>query len=70
MAVAGRILVYGGKGALGSVCVNHFKAKNYVSMFGILIHMVSVPDCGCYVVLRQKKATKQKNVFFACFNIT
>lgn len=29
MAVAGRILVYGGKGALGSVCVNHFKAKNY-----------------------------------------
>ena len=44
MAVAGRILVYGGKGALGSVCVNHFKAKNYVSMFHILlvIHMVSM----------------------------
>lgn len=30
MALAGKILVYGGKGALGSVCVSHFKAKNYV----------------------------------------
>ncbi|XP_076104633.1 dihydropteridine reductase-like [Mytilus galloprovincialis] len=29
MALAGKILVYGGKGALGSVCVSHFKAKNY-----------------------------------------
>ncbi|XP_052101838.1 dihydropteridine reductase-like [Mytilus californianus] len=29
MALAGRILVYGGKGALGSACVTHFKAKNY-----------------------------------------
>lgn len=29
MALAGRILVYGGKGALGSACVSHFKAKNY-----------------------------------------
>ena len=30
MALAGRIIVYGGKGALGSVIVNAFKAKNYV----------------------------------------
>ncbi|XP_052773147.1 dihydropteridine reductase-like [Mya arenaria] len=29
MALAGRILVYGGKGALGSVIVSSFKAKNY-----------------------------------------
>lgn len=29
MSVAGRVLVYGGKGALGSVCVNHLKAKNF-----------------------------------------
>lgn len=28
---AGRVVVYGGKGALGSACVNHFKANNYVS---------------------------------------
>ena len=30
MALAGRIIVYGGKGALGTVIVNAFKAKNYV----------------------------------------
>lgn len=27
----GKVLIYGGKGALGSVCVNTFKAKNWVS---------------------------------------
>lgn len=26
-----KILIYGGKGALGSVCVNYFKSKNFVS---------------------------------------
>ncbi|KAH8288073.1 hypothetical protein KR018_011512 [Drosophila ironensis] len=26
---AGRVFVYGGKGALGSACVDHFKANNY-----------------------------------------
>ena len=30
MAAASRVLVYGGKGALGSVVVSHFKAKNWV----------------------------------------
>ncbi|GAB1605820.1 dihydropteridine reductase-like [Argonauta hians] len=29
MAVQGRVLVYGGKGALGSTCVSYFKSKNY-----------------------------------------
>lgn len=29
--VSGRVFVYGGKGALGSVCVSHFKSKNWVS---------------------------------------
>ncbi|XP_060575835.1 dihydropteridine reductase-like isoform X2 [Ruditapes philippinarum] len=29
MALSGRILVYGGKGALGSVIVNYFKKENY-----------------------------------------
>ena len=27
---AGRVLVYGGKGALGSAIVNHFKSNNWV----------------------------------------
>ena len=31
MAVSSRVIVYGGKGALGSVIVNYFKAKNWVS---------------------------------------
>ncbi|XP_060575834.1 dihydropteridine reductase-like isoform X1 [Ruditapes philippinarum] len=30
MALSGRILVYGGKGALGSVIVNYFKKENYI----------------------------------------
>ena len=29
---AGRVLVYGGKGALGSVIVSHLKAKDWVSL--------------------------------------
>lgn len=31
MAAAGRVLVYGGRGALGSQCVQYFKARNWVS---------------------------------------
>lgn len=29
---AGRVVIYGGKGALGSACVDYFKANNYVSL--------------------------------------
>lgn len=29
--MAGRVVVYGGKGALGSVCAKAFQSKNYVS---------------------------------------
>lgn len=29
--VLGRVIVYGGKGALGSTCVSQFKAQNWVS---------------------------------------
>lgn len=29
--MSGRILVYGGRGALGAACVSHFKAQNWVS---------------------------------------
>lgn len=32
MAAAGRVLVYGGRGALGSQCVQYFKARNWVSV--------------------------------------
>lgn len=28
---AGKVLVYGGRGALGSQCVRYFKSKNWVS---------------------------------------
>ncbi len=31
MAAANRVLVYGGKGALGSACVHYFKSKGWVS---------------------------------------
>lgn len=31
----GRVLVYGGKGALGSVVVNFFKSQNFVSSFDV-----------------------------------
>lgn len=30
----GRVLIYGGKGALGAACVAHFKSVNYVSSSG------------------------------------
>lgn len=29
----GRVLIYGGRGALGAACVSHFKSQNYVSRF-------------------------------------
>lgn len=32
MSVAGRVFIYGGKGALGAACVNHFKTQNWVSV--------------------------------------
>lgn len=31
MASLPRVLIYGGKGALGSTCISYFKAKNWVS---------------------------------------
>jgi len=40
MAQTGKVLIYGGKGALGSVLVNTFKAKNYVSIS--IIHLFSL----------------------------
>ena len=41
MSVTGRILVYGGKGALGSVIVSTFKSKNYVSLHLFSLLMLS-----------------------------
>lgn len=38
MAAAGRALVYGGKGALGSLVVSHFKSKNWVRRWGADLH--------------------------------
>lgn len=31
MAAAGRVLVYGGRGALGSQCVRYLKSRDWVS---------------------------------------
>lgn len=31
----GRIVVYGGRGALGSKCVSHFKSKHFVRILCI-----------------------------------
>lgn len=33
----GRVIVYGGKGALGSACVTLFKSKNWVSIFSLFL---------------------------------
>lgn len=47
--MSGKVLVYGGRGALGAACVSHFKAQNWVrrriidlSHFRQLIHL---PEC-------------------------
>lgn len=34
---AGRVIIYGGRGALGSKCVTHFKANNYVRYILLII---------------------------------
>lgn len=36
MAQARRVLIYGGRGALGAKCVSHFKANNFVSVIDII----------------------------------
>lgn len=33
---SGRVLVYGGRGALGSACVSHFKSNNWVNLINFL----------------------------------
>jgi nucleoside-diphosphate-sugar epimerase len=35
MASAGRVLVYGGKGALGSTIVKYFRARSWVSVVSV-----------------------------------
>ena len=40
MSVSRRVLIYGGKGALGSACVDLFKANNWVSDFWCLFFFV------------------------------
>lgn len=37
---AGRVIVYGGKGALGAACVSHFKSNNYVSIVNLQIYFL------------------------------
>jgi len=51
MAAANRVLVYGGKGALGSACVKYFRSKGWVSGNDSLIwfyrNRVTVNWCVC-----------------------
>ena len=35
MASAARVLIYGGKGALGAACVSFFKSKNWVRCLSV-----------------------------------
>ena len=42
MSFAGRVLVYGGKGALGSACVKHFKSKNWVIFIYFFIDVITL----------------------------
>lgn len=44
-SVLGRVFVYGGKGALGSVCVNTFKSKNWVSVCCPLNKIYFIATC-------------------------
>lgn len=45
MAAARRALVYGGKGALGSVVVSHFKSKNWVRRWHVSDLHAQWPFC-------------------------
>ena len=40
---ASRVLVYGGKGALGTSVVNYFKSKNWVCLNGVCVLNHSLP---------------------------
>lgn len=42
-AVLGRVIVYGGKGALGSACVSQFKSQNWVSKRNSRMPLTSRP---------------------------
>ncbi|XP_032043329.1 dihydropteridine reductase isoform X1 [Aythya fuligula] len=49
MAAAGRVLVYGGRGALGSQCVQYFKARNW---WVASIDLAENEDANANVVVR------------------
>ncbi|NWI63775.1 DHPR reductase, partial [Todus mexicanus] len=41
MAAAGRVLVYGSRGALGSQCVRYFKSRNWHFQYGFVLLKVT-----------------------------
>lgn len=41
-AIQRRVLVYGGKGALGSVCVDYFRKQNWVIIFFLFCQITLV----------------------------
>ena len=57
MAVeAGRVFVYGGKGALGAACVSLFKSKKWVSLFtNICVYRYSFKRCDTIILSKINK---------------
>lgn len=49
-AQGGRVLVYGGKGALGCACVKYFKQNNYVSVYALYLLHCHKSNTECHVL--------------------
>lgn len=62
---AGRVLVYGGRGALGSTIVSYFKAQNWVS-YRVVFHFLGAMK---FVLLYWKKVILLKLNFLLLFNL-
>lgn len=37
----GRVVIYGGRGALGATVVSHFKANNWVKKYSLSLHRLT-----------------------------
>ncbi|XP_060526779.1 dihydropteridine reductase [Cylas formicarius] len=53
MAYAGRVLIYGGRGALGAKCVSHFKANSF---WVGSIDLAENPEANCNIVVDKNES--------------
>ncbi|XP_053212762.1 dihydropteridine reductase-like [Panonychus citri] len=53
-----RIVIYGGKGALGSTCVNYFKKNNW---WVAAVDFAANPDADANVIIKSQQLTDQEN---------